>query len=106
MSLTRFERAVLRDLPALIRKNDSLVDAIIARLRGLGNGGRGPQSDGRGLITGQFGPFTDEFDDGALESMWTWLSTPQSYSEGDGTLSVDFSDHQGDHLPLGTWEFL
>ncbi len=52
MSLTQRERAVLRNLPAPARKDDSIVEKLIARLRGFGVNGRGPVSGGRGLTAG------------------------------------------------------
>lgn len=71
--------------------------------------GRGVRVEGRGVGVGVGTaiPDSDEFQDGSLNSMWTWLSEPTSYSESGDVLSVDFSNHQGDNLPAsGAWELL
>lgn len=87
MSLTQRERAVLRDVPAPARKDDSLVEKIVARLRGLGVSGRGPESNGRGLTAGELIKLYDDFE--------TDLSKWTHYTDAGGSMSQTSTSFNG-----------
>ena len=49
----------------------------------------------------------DQFDDGELGSEWAFLNAPTSFDESGGSLSVTYSDHQGDRIfESDDWELL
>lgn len=107
MSLRSYERAVLRELPALARRSEKLFERLVARLRGLGHDGRGPKSDGRGLVAGLVRPEITYNDEDSTSTFieydaddWplvrdhgsTWLPASLSYQDlYDNTIKNQFN---------------
>jgi hypothetical protein len=69
MVLSNQQRAILRNLPH--ERQNSFIERLITQLRGFGSNGRGPESNGRGLISGDLGPnVIENFEDGDV-SDWS-----------------------------------
>jgi hypothetical protein len=62
MPLSYYERRALGLLPVPLRRHESLVNALVARLRGFGTKGRGLDSGGRGLNAGTLIEVIDDFE--------------------------------------------
>jgi hypothetical protein len=96
MSLTQHEWAVLHDLPAPARKNRSVVEQIIAHLRGFGIKGRGPQSGGRGIKRSVLPDVLVE--DGTVDDWYSFAVK----DPGDYVVNTDSVDLIGEDTGEGT----
>lgn len=89
MILTCYERVVLRNLPAPLWLNDSVVDTLVGKLRGFGVSGRRPVSSGRGLSAGNLIKFYDDFE--------TDLSKWTHYTDAGGSMSQTSTPYNGSY---------